>query len=91
MDKQVLIYLSALILVTPLCMDSTKEGPSLVEQRFLDSIKEHNQSREDLLAAIKSEDYTLILKALSKYNYATQKLSAGIIDLCADKEMGEEI
>ena len=43
------------------------------------------------MAAIKSEDYTLILKALSKYNYATQKLSAGIIDLCADKEMGEEI
>jgi hypothetical protein len=88
MDNLVLIFSLVLVLVTPLCLNPANEEPSPVEQRFFDTAKEQNQSREDLLEAIHSEDYTRILQAISKYNYSTQRLSAGISDLCADKNMG---
>jgi hypothetical protein len=87
MDKQALIYALTLILFMPLCLDSAKEAPPPVEQRFLDTIKEHNQTKEDLKAAMDSEDYTEIRRAISKYNVSTQKLSAGIFELCADEKM----
>jgi uncharacterized secreted protein with C-terminal beta-propeller domain len=90
MDNLVLIFSLALVLVTPLCLNPANEGPSIAEQRFLDTVKENNQTKEDLKAAIDSEDYTKILQAISKYNYSIQKLSAGISDLCADKEMSEK-
>jgi hypothetical protein len=88
MGKQVLICALALVLFTPLCLDTEKDSPTFAEQRFIEAINEQNQTRVELLAAINSEDYTRIQQAISKYNYTTQKLSASISDLCADKNMG---